>query len=197
MKTTNKIQKTVLTAAFAVSFLIVGFSIDAQVETNSFFKINQASNLAMATVKSGNYSISSTFNPTGSTTENKFAAYLVIETEAPLKVEEWMMNDANFSSVTFFKLENEIPMEVEDWMMKEKTFDANLLAIETETDEPLEMEDWMMDDRKFMSAENNVLVHKTKLNNKVISTQSYVYQEVNIESKLTIEGWMMNPKIWK
>src|SRR5690606_40042005 len=97
MKTTNKIQKTALTAALAAGFSILGFSIDAQVENKLQHEINPANNLAMVTAKIGNNYFSSTLNIGNLNSAGTFTAYLEKETETPLSLEDWTMDDSNLS----------------------------------------------------------------------------------------------------
>ncbi|MBK6283743.1 MAG: hypothetical protein IPF54_14800 [Draconibacterium sp.] len=195
MKTTNKIQKTALTAALAMGFSIMGFTIDAQEEINLLTKNNGVNNFAMATVKNDNHFFAKTFNDGSSTARSSFAAYLVEETEAPLTIENWMIDDSNFSSATSIESEIETPLEIENWMIDEKTFYVNSVAIETATDEELELEDWMMNENKFEVKNNTVAP--------IVQTARYIFiNNISFPAELTeddlqLEDWMTNSEIWK
>ncbi len=197
MKTTNKIQKTALTAALAAGFSILGFSIDAQVESTLHYENSQASNLAMATVESGNHHFTSTFSTNSLTTGNSFAAYLEKEIESPLNVEGWMLDDSNFSTATSIESEIEMPLEIENWMIDEKTFYVNSVAIETATDEEMELEDWMLDEDKFEVKNNQVKPTVTVQTARYIYINNISFPAELKEDDLQLEDWMMNQNIWK
>jgi hypothetical protein len=197
MKTTNKIQKTALTAALAAGFSILGFSIDAQVENKLMPEINPANNLAMVTAKIGNNYFSSTLNTSNLNSTSTFAAYLEKETEAPLSVENWMMDDSNFSEATSIETEIETPMEIENWMLDENTFIVNSVVIETATDEQMELEDWMLNENKF-EVKNNVVSHKFQVQTgKYIFINNISFPAEIKDKNLQLEDWMTDSKIWK
>lgn len=197
MKTTNKIQKTALTAALAVGFSILGFSIEAQVENKLLPEINHANNLAMASVKIGHHIFTSTLNLSNSSTGGTFAAYLEKETEAPLNVEEWMLDDSNFSSATSIESEIETPLEIETWKTNEKTLTVNSVVIETATDEEMELEDWMLDENKFKVKNNQVAPTVLVETPKYIFINNISFPAELKEKDLQLEDWMMDSKIWK
>lgn len=197
MKTTNKIQKTALTAALAVGFSIFGFSIEAQVESTLLPENNSANNLAMANVESGNHFFNSTFNSSNSKTVSTFAGYLENETETALNIEGWMLDDSNFSSATSIESEMETPMELETWMTDEKTFNRFSATIETAIDEEMQIEDWMFIDNKFEVKNNqgsgSVLIQTEKY----IFINNISFPAEITEKSLRLEDWMINSQIWK
>ncbi len=199
MKTTNKIQKTALTAALTVSLSILGFSIDAQVENELLRETNSANNFAMAPVERSNYFFATNFSLNNSTLGSTFAAYLEKENDAPLNIEEWMLNDASFSSLISIEAEIETPMELESWMMDEKAFNVSSLNIETATDEQLRVEDWMMDVEKFevnlKQEARNVSAPTT--GGDYIFINNISFPKVSKEKNLELEDWMINSKMWK
>lgn len=197
MKTTNKIQKTALTAALAAGFSILGFSIDAQVENKLQHEINPANNLAMVTAKIGNNYFSSALNTSSLNLTSTFAAYLEKETETPLSVEDWMMDDSNFSGTTSVETEIETPLEIESWMTDEKTFTVNSVAIETAVDGQLELEGWMLDENNF-KVENNGISHNFQVQTgKFIFINNISFPAEIKEKNLQLEDWMTDSKFWK
>lgn len=197
MKTTNKIQKTALTAVLAAGFSILGFSIEAQVENKLLHEINPANNLAMATAKISKPYFSSTLNSSNSIATSTFATYLEKETETLLSVEDWMMDDSHFSGATSIETEIETPLEIENWMMDEKTFIINSVVIETATDEEMKLEDWMLDENKF-EVKNSPVASTV-----FVQTEKYIFignisfpAEIK-EKNLQLEDWMTDSKIWK
>lgn len=197
MKTTNKIQKTALTAALAAGFSILGFSIDAQVENKLMPEINPANNLAMVTAKIGNNYFSSTLNTSNLNSTSTFATYLEKETEAPLSVENWMLDDSNFSEATSIETEIETPMEIENWMLDENTFIVNSVVIETATNEQMEVEDWMLNENKF-EVKNNVVSHNFQVQTgKYIFINNISFPAEIKDKNLQLEDWMTDSKIWK
>jgi hypothetical protein len=197
MKTTNKIQKTALTAVLAAGFSILGFSIDAQVENKLQHEINPANNLAMASAKIGKPYFSSTFNSSNSIATSTFASYLEKETETPLSVEDWMMDDSHFSGTTSIETEIETPLEIENWMTDEKTFIINSVVIETAIDEEMELEDWMLDENKFEVKNSPVAPTVFVQTEKYIFIGNISFPAEIKEKNLQLEDWMTNSKIWK
>ena len=197
MKTTNKIQKAAITVALAAGFSILGFSIDAQVENRLMPEIYSANNLALATIKHGNHYFSSTINSSNSKTASTFAALLEKETEIPLNVEGWMLDDSNFSGTTSIETEIETPMEIENWMLDENTFIVNSVVIETAIDEQLELEDWMLNENKFEVKNYNASHNFQVQTGKYIFINNISFPAEIKEKNLQLEDWMTNSNIWK
>ncbi len=192
MKTTNKIQKTALTAALAVGFSILGFSIDAQIENKLLPENNSANNLAMVSEKNVDH-----FNKSSNlTSESTFATYLEKETESAMDLEKWMLDDSNFSFAISVEAEIETPMQIEDWMINEKTFNVNSVTIETATDERIELEDWMLEENKF-EAKNHDERNASVQTEKYIYINNICFPAVITEKNLQLEDWMTDPKIWE
>ena len=197
MKTTIKIQKATLTAALAIGFSILGFSIDAQIENTLSPVNNSAKNLAMANVTYSNHFTNTTFNSGKSLAESSFATYLVNETETPLTIESWMLDYSNFTSATSVESEIETPLAIENWMIDEKTFNVNSATIETATDEELELEDWMLDENIFEIKNNMVEPIIPVQTQKYIFINNYSFPAELTDDDLRFEDWMMNVNIWK
>jgi hypothetical protein len=196
MKTTNKIQKTALTAAMVAGFSIFGLSIDAQEEVNQLLENNKADHYAMATVANSRHFINPAYETVSITAAGNFSVYLTKETEAPLNVEGWMMNDSRFTIASLIESETETPLEIESWMKDVNTFNANSLTIETAIDEQLEIEDWMIDEKTFEAANNKVEQKAAPLNGDYIFINNFSFPKVITDSDLQLEGWMMDPKVW-
>jgi len=194
MKTKNNIQKTALTSvAAATGLAILSLTVNAQGSMKSLFENNEINNIAMVMEKTYNSFTSN--NTTKSLTDAEaFATYLEKETEETLQLEDWMMNESNFTAAFNIEAETENPLQVEDWMTNESAFDANSALLVIETEKELELEDWMFNENTFANTQNENTV--TKTSSTIISTSTFVYREVNIEEKLEVEHWMINPKIW-
>ena len=77
-----------------------------------------------------------------------YAAYLVVETEEALELEDWMTNEASFDVYSqYFQMEQEEALEVETWMTDESTFGHWTFQFSEETESQLEVEDWMTSDK--------------------------------------------------
>lgn len=250
MKTKNNIQKTVLRVVALTGLIILGFTVNGQYELNSLFGTNETNNMAMALGKKNiNYG-TTLANIRNFADANSFSANLAEETEEPLQLEDWMMDETNFSMMNLIEAETESSLEIEDWMTKENNFDINTFYMVEEIEEPMKLEDWMMNETSFsmmnlidaeiespleiedwmtkdsnfdgytfsliqeieetmdvetwMLNENNFKVSgnknavgEPKESKTIISTGKYIFSEITNESKLQIEGWMLNANVWK
>jgi hypothetical protein len=224
MKTTNKIQKTALTAVAAAGLAIISFASNAQPAIKTLFEDIETNHIAMVMGKTNNNFGAITVNSGNSVGTNAFAAYLVTETEEPMELEDWMIDEANFATMALFEAESESPMEIEDWMLNEHYFDANSFSLEVETENEMKLENWMTNESNFdvtsfslatetdnemvledwmtnenifdVKQEQGEAIH-SKVNNKAVSTGTFIFSEVSYESELKIESWMINPSVWK
>ncbi|GEM_PF-6804889 len=87
----------------------------------------------------------------------------------------------------YLTVETEESFELEDWMYKESSFevaDAN----SDHTEDFSENTDGKANEHgSHVSGEND---HRSR------TTKLYFNNELNVEEKLKIEGWMLDPKIW-
>jgi len=193
MKTKNNIQKTVLkSVAAATGLAILSFTVNAQGVLKSFFENDGINNIAMVMENTNHNSSASNNFSRSFTNAETYAAYLKADTEEPLNVEDWMVDNTN--SATMFKLETESPLEVEDWMTNESKSGAFVAILETATEEELNLEAWMTDENQFNNNENKTTAIETKVNTRVFSTSTFFYRDVVNESKLLVEQWMINPE---
>jgi len=193
MKTKNNIQKTALkSVAAATGLAILSFTVNAQGVLKSIFENDGINHIAMVMENTNHNSSASNNFISSFTSAETYAAYLEADTEEPLNVEDWMVDNTN--SATIFKLEaeTESTLEVEDWMTKESKFGAFAAILETATEEELNLEAWMTDENQFNINENKTTGIETKVNTKVFSTNTFYYREVVNESKLLVEQWMIN-----
>ena len=189
MKTRNNVQEAILkSAAVIVSLVLISFTVNAQNFWKSLLQNETFSQIAMAMVdhEAGNNAGSENAS---NYTDANFAEYAAIETEESLKLEDWMLNDANFATTSSFAEETETPMELENWMINENLFTVPTMDLNVETEAKLELESWMINDDVF-----NVEL-KTKIN-KVISGTNFVYTQAD-EPDLNIEKWMVTNKNWR
>jgi len=197
MKTTNKIQKTVLTAVAAAGLVIISFTIDGQTSIKTLFEDIEINHIAMVMSKSNDSFGAITAHVGNINVANTYTAYLAEETEEPLELEDWMTDEANFATMALFEAETESPMEIEDWMLNEHYFDANSFNLEIETENEMQLEDWMTNENIFDVNQNESQVNYSKAGNKIISTRTFIFSEEKDESKLKIEDWMVDPTVWK
>lgn len=173
MKTRNNVQKAILkSAAVIVSLVLISFTVNAQDFWKSLFENEAISQIAMAM----------TSNDSGSrnATESSTSTYDAVEAEEALKVEDWMMNDANFEAYNFAE-ETEAPMEVESWMTNDNVFNAPAASYTVEIESPMHVENWMVNDKVF-EVENHL-------------TSAVVIEKLE-EPKMQLENWMINKNVW-
>ena len=143
MKTKNNIQKAAFKSAIAATGLsMLSLTLNAQDSLKSLFENNGANHMELATKTDDNW-FKSNVKTKSFINTNTFAVYLTVETEEPLQVEGWMLDEYHFNV-----------------------------------------------NQKSSSIAPTV-------NNKIISTSTFIYREVNKESALEIEDWMINSKIWE
>ena len=196
MKTKNNIQKAAFKSVIAATGLaMLSLTLNAQDSLKSLFENNGTNHMALA-IKTDNNWFKSNVKSKNLINTNTFAAYLAEVTEEPLQLEDWMLNEDNFSNLSHIEAENEGSLELEGWMTKESNFDANSFNFEIETEEELSLEGWMLDENHFNVNQKSSSVAPNE-NNKIISTSTFIYKEVNEENALKIEDWMINPKTWK
>lgn len=166
MKTKDNVQQAILKSlAVVFSLVLISITVNAQdfwksiYENNGFKEIA----LAMAEVKPE--------ATTEANDANTFSAFLEVESEETLDVEDWMMNENNFSAGNSFEVEIESPLDIETWMTDDNYFNPSTFQFIEETDNELEIEDWMLNDN-LLSATNN------------------------IEQPLELEDWMISEKAW-
>lgn len=101
-----------------------------------------------------------------------FAALAESETEEALQLEDWMMNENNFTTGALVETESESSMELESWMTNESLFDIHSAYMKVETEEALKLESWMLNENLFTT-------------------------ELNVDQPLELENWMISEVIWK
>lgn len=196
MKTKNNIQKAAFKSVIAATGLaMLSVTLNAQDSLKSLFENNGTNHMALA-IKTDNNWFKSNVKSKNHINTNTFAAYLAEETEEPLQLEDWMLNEDNFSNLFLIEAETEGSLELEGWMTKESNFDVNSFNFEVETEEELSLEGWMFDENNFNINQKSSSI-ALKENNRIISTSTFTYREVNEESTLQIEHWMINPKTWE
>jgi len=196
MKTKNNVQQAAFKSIIAATGLaMLSVTLNAQDSLKSLFENNGTNHMALATKTNDNW-LKSNVKTKSLISTNTFATYLSEETEEPLHLEDWMLNEVNFSNLFHIETETEGSLKIEDWMTKESNFDLNSFNFEVETEEELSLEGWMLDENHFNANQMSSFIAQ-KENNKIISTSTFVYREVNEESTLKIEDWMINSKTWK
>jgi hypothetical protein len=188
MKTTNNVQKAILKSlAVVVSFVLISFTVSAQGFWTSILENTSFSEIALAMVETNSETNHST------TADANFADLLETEAEEALELEDWMVNEANFTSVFSIEEETENPLEMEDWMSNENYFTGTTLSLEIETEEALELENWMLEDRNF---EPETLENKTIGEKRIIVGRDFIFVHI-ADEELGLESWMTNNKVWR
>lgn len=196
--------------AVAVIFGIFTFTVNAQNLLHSISGLLDYRDwtLAMETgISNLNYTVASNENANST---NLWNEYLEPETEAPMELENWMMNENNFdaSFVVESAIENpaeledwmtdanhfynavnvisetENPMVLENWMTNDNLFNVPSFSIETETEGKLELENWMTDENRF-----NCGTEIQKRN--FVQSKTFIFQDSE-DKKLELEPWMVN-----
>ena len=152
MKTINNVQKVSFRlAAVIASFILISLTVSAQgfwrefLTNNSFGEIAEA--MANSTVK-----YYPTLSETNASSTAWFSKYMVEATESSLKIEDWMLDESNFSGRLFGTEEAvERPLELESWMVSSTGFGASDLwkSISTEEtkEKQIQLESWMVENK--------------------------------------------------
>jgi hypothetical protein len=192
----NNAQKTSLNVfAIIISLVILSITVDAQGIWKSFIEMSNANKNDLVMVNSTENL--TTENEANVFTTSSYAVYSEQETEESLELEEWMTNDAYFSTSTIMEEETEKPLELEAWMTNESLFAVNT-AFGTETEDALELEDWMTDENYFSQStiqfveetENALELEDWMLN------ERYFQPTKNEEQPLALENWMIAENYW-
>jgi len=141
----KKVQHVTLTMALiSVSLIIMSVAANGQESMKSYYASNEADYTAFlmnetrpVSVKEANY------NATAS-----YSALLETESENPLEVEEWMVDENNFGTFISLEAETDEPLELEEWMTDEARF-YTTFEIADEADDELKVEDWMLNSNLF------------------------------------------------
>jgi hypothetical protein len=166
MKTKNNVQQAILKSlAVVFSLVLISLTVNAQDFWKSIYENNGIKEIGLAMVD-----VNEEAN-TELTDANSFSAFLEVESEEALEIENWMMNENNF--VTFISLEEEIenPLEVEYWMTNENNFNPSTMSLIQENDNELEIEDWMLNHDLFIA-------------------------NGELEQPLEVEEWMVSSETW-
>ena len=187
MKTTNNVQKAILKSlAVVVSFVLISFTVSAQGFWTSILENTSFNEIALAMVETSS-------ETTTSGADANFAELLETEAEDALELEDWMVNEANFTTSFSIKEETESPLEMEDWMIDANYFTETTLSLEIETEEALEIEDWMIEDKNF---EPETLDNETIGEKRIIVGRNFIFVHI-ADDELPLESWMTNNKVWR
>lgn len=139
MKTKNNVQKAVLrSAAVIVSFVLVSYTVSAQSFWKNLIENSSFGEIAIAMVDSKTET-----EKTKTDSESNTFFYFEHDVEQNLEIEDWMLNEANFSATTLqIDATVESGLELESWMLNESVFQP-----ENEGDSVLELEAWMTSEK--------------------------------------------------
>ena len=166
-KTGNNFQKSISKSlAVITSIALVSISLNAQDLDHSLIENISFNETTLAMVH--------TTSKTNlvSTNVDAFTALTATENEGKLQLEDWMMNENNFSPSVFVETETESPMELENWMTNESLFDIHSVYLEVETEEELKLENWMLNEDLFST-------------------------HLTVDQPLELENWMISEVIWR
>lgn len=194
MKTKNNIQKTIFASlGIGASVVLISATVNAQyyfsalAENHSFIKSE------IARVEKGTLANSVDVN-----NKNAYASFLITENDEPLVLENWMMNDRNFTTSIEINEEVETPLNLEDWMTNEKVFFAGSINLEVENEAALELETWMTNEKNF-DVPTFQLIEET---DEKLELQDWMFNKSLFESTsepelpLQMEEWMISEDIW-
>lgn len=114
------------------------------------------------------------------------------EMEETFEVENWMTNEANFSSNT---LEAEETLRVEDWMIDSNNFGHPVISESVDLEEHLEVEPWMTSEEVFNSAEvlangEPAMEVEAWMTDQTFFNSSVTLMEEETDKLLNVEEWM-------
>lgn len=171
MKTKNNVQQAILKSlAVIISLVIISFTVTAQDYWKSLlknFNFNEVELAMVVEITNYNQVENSAYN---------FDKLLTQETEEALELENWMIDESNFTTLFSIDEESESPLNVEDWMTDETLFTANSFYIEVETEETLNLENWMTDANYFEPSPIQIMKEA--------------------DAKLDLEDWMLDEKLF-
>jgi hypothetical protein len=180
MKTKNNVQKAILKSlAVIVSSVLISFTVSAQGFWESLLENNTFNEIALAMVESNSETESTPIDNYSSAEVASLEILLEEEVEETLELEDWMTNEANFTSVFTVEEAVENPLEIEDWMKDETYFAVPSLIVEVEIEEALEVENWMLNTENFSGKDLSVQLAQVK------------------DYELEIEPWMTDSKVWE
>jgi hypothetical protein len=167
MKTKNNVQKAILKSmAVVISFVLINLTVDAQDFWKSILENASFNEIALAMVENHDETSSA------SNDAKALAAFLEVENEEILELEDWMTNETFFNSNSIYlEIEVEDALELENWMTEDSYFSNSAFQIIEETEAELELEEWML---------NNELFNATD----------------DLEQPLELEKWMTSEETW-
>ncbi|MDP2889021.1 MAG: hypothetical protein Q8P34_08660 [Bacteroidota bacterium] len=116
------------------------------------------------------------------------------EQEKSLQLEEWMTDDALFSThVDFTAIETEEELTVEDWMTDTKNFSIAIIYESVEVEKPLEIEPWMTVEEYFNAVET---ISNTE---SALDVESWMLDSHNFNTQnepMQLEAWMTDNQYW-
>lgn len=194
MKTKNNIQKAIFTSlAVSASLVLIGINVNAQYYWNALAESYNSTKNKIALLDNSATSNSGTTN-----VESAYAFLLEKENEEPLGLENWMMNDRNFSTTISIKEEVESPLKLENWMTSETVFNASSMNLEVEREGALELQNWMTNENYFSVPSFQIRKEKdVKLELQDWMFNENLFHGTNeIEQPLQLEDWMISEKNW-
>ena len=166
MKTKNNVQQAILKSiAVVFSLVVISITVNAQDFWKRVYENNGFKEVAMVMTEVNTETTSET-NDT-----ETFSAFLEVESEEALEVENWMTNENTFTTANFYAVEAESPLNVETWMTNDNYFHNSTFQFIEASDDELEIEDWMLNDDLFSTTNND-------------------------EQSLILEDWMISEDVW-
>lgn len=148
MKTKNNNWKTALKSLGATAVLaLTGLTVNAQM--NLYFENAGNSPMALATKKTTISKSLPLFNAKMPVNPDALSDYFVTKTDEPLHLEDWMLKENNFSTMSSIETETEPALEIEKWMTNERNFEPVCISLIIESEEELQVENWMLNTKAW------------------------------------------------
>ncbi len=151
-------------------------------QTSEFEKADAITDAIYAEMKGKNINSAETYS-------------LETESDKNLGIENWMTNEALFSTNSAaLTVETDKPLVLEDWMISDLRVNSQLVSVPVENEPALWVEDWMTNDANFTSGEIQM--------DSDLSIESWMMDETLFESAnpanepMKLEVWMSDSKVW-
>ena len=192
MKTKNNVQETILkSVAVITSLVLISLTVNAQYHWKSLLEKYNLNEFELAL-------LDNTVETIEKADANVYAFLLEQESDETLELEGWMTEENYLSSYSAIQEAVEAPLNVEDWMINEALFTANSVYTMAVTEEPLEIENWMLDENCFEGSVYKV-IEETETEAKIegwMLDENFFEGVKETEQSLKLEAWMISEEVW-
>ena len=136
--------------AIIISFILISFTVSAQGFWKQLLTESSLSNVAMIMVGKTDAKTPAEVNQYNafqtSTGTKTFYNNFKVETDKPLDLESWMIDNSYFGGSSFsVAVDRDQNLELENWMINNKYFGGSP-SIQKDKDAELQLENWMVSD---------------------------------------------------